>query len=103
LLTTRRGQQFNSMVWKDRDPLTSAGRNEIFVARRDAARPGLAEGARLRLRSEVGEYVGLCRLAEVALGTLQAYWADANVLVASGLDPRSKEPDYNARVELERV
>lgn len=102
-LTTRRGQQFNSMVFGDRDPLTGAGRNEIFVAPEDARRLGLREGDPLRLWSDVGEFRGVCRLDNVAFGTLQAYWPEANVLVPRALDPASKEPDYNVRVWLERA
>ncbi len=102
-LTTRRGQQFNSMLFAARDPLTGAGRKEVFVSPRDAGRLGLREGERVRLRSELGEFDGLCRLADVAPGTLQAYWPEANVLVPRRLDPASKEPDYNVQVSLERI
>jgi hypothetical protein len=55
------------------------------------------------LRSEVGEYRGVCRFADLAPGTLQAYWPEANVLLPRALDPASKEPDFNVRVILEGV
>ena len=57
----------------------------------------------MRLRSDVGEYEGVCRFADVAPGTLQAYWPEANVLLPRTLDPASKEPDYNVRVFIEGV
>ncbi|MBF8306059.1 MAG: oxidoreductase alpha (molybdopterin) subunit, partial [Acidobacteria bacterium] len=41
-LTTRRGDQFNSMVYRDTDPLTGRGRGTVFFAAEDAARLGLA-------------------------------------------------------------
>ncbi len=102
-LTTRRGQQFNSMILGETDPLTGSGRHEVFVSRQDALRLGLREGETVRVRSEIGEYQGVCRLADVAPGTLQAYWPEANVLIARALDPASKEPDYNVFVRLEKV
>ncbi len=102
-LTTRRGQQFNSIVFGETDLLTGGRRNEIFVAPRDASRLGLREGDPLRLCSEIGEYQGVCRFADVAPGTLQAYWPEANVLITRRLDPGSKEPDYNVQVSLEKV
>jgi molybdopterin-dependent oxidoreductase alpha subunit len=100
-LTTRRGNQFNSMVFEEADPLTgSVRRDTVFVAPEDAARLELSDGAPVRLRSEVGEMRGICRVAPVKSGTLQAYWPEANALIASRLDPASKEPDYNAWVTL---
>jgi len=102
-LTTRRGQQFNSMVLGQIDLLTGAARNEILVSQHDASRLGLREGQKLCLRSELGAYVGVCRFADVAPGTLQTYWPEANVLLPRVLDPGSKEPDYNVRVWLEEV
>ena len=118
-LTTRRGRQFNSMLWDTADPLTgSTRRDEIFVAPEDAARLGLRDGDAVRVRATTGkeaettlvnanpapyEFRGICRLARVAPGTLQAYWPEANVLITSRLDPASHEPDYNAWVILEKV
>lgn len=108
-LTTRRGRQFNSMLWDTADPLTgSTRRDDIFVAPEDAARLGLRDGDAVRVRAAAGNPVpreirGVCRLARVAPGTLQAYWPEANVLITSRLDPASHEPDYNAWVVLEKV
>ncbi len=101
-LTTRRGQQFNSMLWKDRDSLTGARRTDILISPTDAQRLGLAEGTTVRLRSKTGAFEGVCRFADVAAGTLQAYWPEANVLIPRVLDPQSKEPDYNVHVQLEK-
>ncbi len=103
-LATRRGKQFNSMVYEDEDRITGTRRRDaIFIAPEDAARLGLSEGAGVRLRSAAGEMRGVCRIAPVKAGTLQAYWPEANALISSRLDPASHEPDYNAWVELERV
>jgi molybdopterin-dependent oxidoreductase alpha subunit len=116
-LTTRRGKQFNSMVWDTADPLTgSTRRDDVFVAPEDAARLGLRDGDPILLRASKGAsgksgsspdpskvFRGVCRLAPVAPGTLQAYWPEANVLISSRIDPASKEPDYNAWVALEKT
>ena len=39
LLATRRGKQFNSMVQRDRDPLTGAERDHVFIAPRGRRAP----------------------------------------------------------------
>jgi predicted molibdopterin-dependent oxidoreductase YjgC len=54
-VATRRGKQFNSMVFGETDPLTGAARDAVYVDEADASALGLAEGAEVVLRSEVGE------------------------------------------------
>ena len=55
LLSTRRGKQFNSMVFRDRDPLTGAHRDALFISADDAGRIGVTEGDPLLVRSACGE------------------------------------------------
>jgi molybdopterin-dependent oxidoreductase alpha subunit len=108
-LTTRRGKQFNSMLWDARDPLTGAARRDaVFISPEDAHRLRLRHGDAVLLRARNGaspaaspSFRGVVHLADVKPGTLQAFWPEANVLLASRLDPESREPDYNAWVTLE--
>ncbi|HEX6803045.1 MAG TPA: FdhF/YdeP family oxidoreductase [Terriglobales bacterium] len=103
LLATRRGKQFNSMILADKDPLTGAARDEIFVSEEDALRLGLRNGQSISLRNELGELPGRVKIDRVKPGSLQAHWPEANVLIPAGrLDP-SGVPDYNATVELVAV
>ncbi|HEV8111295.1 MAG TPA: molybdopterin dinucleotide binding domain-containing protein, partial [Planctomycetota bacterium] len=102
LLATRRGKQFNSMIQRDRDPLTGADRDHVFVSREDAARLGLAGDDPLVLRNAHGELRGRAFLADVAPGTLQAHWPEANVLIPAGRVAKDGGvPDYNAEVTIE--
>jgi molybdopterin-dependent oxidoreductase alpha subunit len=103
-LSTRRGKQFNSMVYADRDPLTGADRDAVFIDGADAAALGLGDGDRVRLRSETGAFEGTLKTVRLAPRTLQVHWPEGNVLVASGpahRDDASKVPDYNAIVSIE--
>jgi molybdopterin-dependent oxidoreductase alpha subunit len=110
-LATRRGKQFNSMVYSERDAITGNRRRDaIFIAAEDAARLGLREGDAITLRAtaenggSAGRTLrGVARIAPVRAGTLQAYWPEANVLISNRLDPASKEPDYNTWVTLEKA
>ena len=100
LLSTRRGKQFNSMVLAEKDPLTGARREEIFISREDAERLGLRDGDEITLRNGLGELQGRVKIARIKPGCLQAHWPEANVLIPAGrLDP-SGVPDYNATVEV---
>lgn len=101
-LSTRRGKQFNSMVQRDRDPLTGARREDIFIARSDAKRLGIAHGAPLTLRSPSGRFSGRAFFADVAPGTLQGHWPEVSGLIPHGhVDAGGGVPDYNALVVIE--
>jgi molybdopterin-dependent oxidoreductase alpha subunit len=103
-LTTRRGKQFNSMAQGGRDRLMgSRGRDDVLMSPADAAHLGLADGDPVRLRSEVGEWVGVTRAAPMKERHLQAYWPETNGLIPRHFDPVSGEPDYNVMVSAERV
>ncbi len=103
-LSTRRGKQFNSMVWRDRDPLTGATRDALFLSADDATALGVVEGAALVVRAESGATVqARAHVAPIRAGNVQMFWPEANVLIAAGRrDPVSGVPDYNAVVEISR-
>jgi molybdopterin-dependent oxidoreductase alpha subunit len=104
LVSTRRGKQFNSMVKREIDPLTGAGRDAVLINRDDAARLGVANGQRIRLVSESGSFEGRALHAAIKAGNLEVHWPEGNVLLpGDSLDPESLEPDYNATVTIERV
>jgi molybdopterin-dependent oxidoreductase alpha subunit len=104
LLSTRRGKQFNSMVWSDVDPLTGAGRDALFVSEDDAHALGVGNGDRVIVRSPHGEMPARVHLAPIRPGNVQAFFPEANPLLAPGhRDPESGVPDYNAVVEVEPI
>lgn len=101
LLSTRRGKQFNSMVWKEKDPLTGAARDALFMAREDAEVLALSDGDAVTVRSATGEMPARVKVTAIRPGNVQAFWPEANVLVAGGVrDAPSDVPDYNAVVEV---
>jgi len=100
-VSTRRGKQFNSMLWQDRDPLTGARRDDVLMSREDSERLGVREGDRVLLRSPVGSLEGRVRVAPIRARNLQVHWPEGNVLVARDrTDERCGIPDYNAVVEV---
>jgi molybdopterin-dependent oxidoreductase alpha subunit len=103
-LSTRRGKQFNSMVWRDRDPLTGATRDAVFLSADDAIALGVTEGEALVVRSESGAtFRARAHVAPIRPGNVQMFWPEANVLIAAGRrDAVSGVPDYNAVVEISR-
>jgi molybdopterin-dependent oxidoreductase alpha subunit len=65
-VATRRGKQFNSMVFGAYDPVTGADRDDVFIDAADARELGLVEGDRVTLRSDTGAYTGRLRFARLA-------------------------------------
>jgi len=105
-VSTRRGKQFNSMVYDDVDPLNGARRDDVFVSHRDAMRLGLSDGDAIVLRSEAGSFRGRVRREKLPPGSLQVHWPEGNVLIPMGpehREPRSNVPDYTAVVTLEKA
>jgi predicted molibdopterin-dependent oxidoreductase YjgC len=101
ILSTRRGKQFNSMVWAEKDPLTGAGRDALFVADADAAAMGVTEGDAVLVRSDHGELRARIHVAAIRPGNVQAFFPEANPLLSATVrEPQSGVPDYNAIVEV---
>jgi len=101
VLSTRRGKQFNTIVYGDVDPLTGAPRDAVLINPDDAAERHLRAGDAVTLANDHGRFAGRVFLAPIARGNLQVHWPEGNVLIARGvLDATGGVPDYNARVRL---
>jgi molybdopterin-dependent oxidoreductase alpha subunit len=100
VLSTRRGKQFNSMVWKDGDPLTGANRDALFLADEDARALAVHHGDPVLVRSPHGEMRCRVHIAAIRPGNVQAFFPEANVLLSGSRRDASGVPDYNALVEV---
>lgn len=101
ILSTRRGKQFNSMVFKDVDPMTGAGRDALFLAAADASRLGVGNGAPVVVRSAHGQVDAHAHITDMVAGNVQMFFPECNPLLRAGArDPESGVPDYNAVVEI---
>jgi molybdopterin-dependent oxidoreductase alpha subunit len=102
VLSTRRGKQFNTMVHMERDPLTGADRDALFMAPADIDRLGLRDGDRVVVSSAVGRMDARLRASDLRTGNVQVFFPEGNVLLRAGRrDPSSGVPDYNAVVTVE--
>lgn len=105
-VSTRRGKQFNTMIWAATDPLTGAGRDAVLLDAADAAALGLREGDRVRLDSGAGSMEGRARVVSLPTGTAQVHWPEGNVLLPGGSrhrDPRSGIFDDHVVVRVTRL
>ena len=103
-VSTRRGKQFNTLIYDEVDPLTGAARNAVFMSPDDAADLHLAGNDRVRLANEHGTFDGRIFLAPIARGNLQIHWPEGNVILPRGVyETMGGVPDYNAKVRIEKV
>jgi anaerobic selenocysteine-containing dehydrogenase len=104
IVSTRRGKQFNSLVYAEIDPLNGAPRDAVLMNADDATALSLSHNERVVLRNELGRYEGRVFLAPIARGNLQIHWPEGNVIIRRGVvDQAGGVPDYNARVSVEKV
>jgi molybdopterin-dependent oxidoreductase alpha subunit len=102
-VSTRRGKQFNTLIYADVDPLNGAPRDAVLMNADDAARLHLRTGDKIALVNDVGRYEGSACLAPIAPGNLQVHWPEGNVIIQRGVvDKIGGVPDYNAVVRIER-
>jgi molybdopterin-dependent oxidoreductase alpha subunit len=103
VVATRRGKQFNTLVYAEIDPINGAPRDAVLMSAEDAARLGLAQNDRISLTNGTGRFEGRVFLAPIAPGNLQIHWPEGNVIIPRGVaDPAGGVPDYNARVAVEK-
>ena len=102
-VSTRRGKQFNTLIYDDLDPLTGAGRRAVFMNPDDAAEMHLMNRDPIELVNEEGNFEGEVFLAPLARGNLQVHWPEGNVLIRRGVyDSMGGVPDYNAFVRVKK-
>ena len=102
-VSTRRGKQFNTLIYADVDPLNGAARDAVLMNEEDAGRLHVRAGDRIALVNDVGRFEGRAFLAPIAPGNLQIHWPEGNVIIQRGVvDKTGGVPDYNAVVRVER-
>lgn len=103
-VSTRRGKQFNSLIYDETDPLTGAQRDAIFISADDAARLNLQQNDRAALVNEFGRFEGRIFIAPIAPGNLQVHWPEGNVLIRRGVyDKVGGVPDYNSQARIVKL
>src|SRR5262249_26034381 len=94
VVATRRGKQFNSLIYAETDPLNGAPRDAVLINPEDAARLHLVQNDRVRLSNDTGRFDGRVFLAPIACGNLQIHWPEGNTLIRRGLtEPSGGVPD----------
>jgi molybdopterin-dependent oxidoreductase alpha subunit len=103
ILSTRRGKQFNTLIYDEIDPLTGAARDSVLINPEDAAALHLTNNDHIALVNDLGRFEGRVFLAPIARGNLQVHWPEANHIIRRGVtDALGGVPDYNAVVTIQK-
>ncbi|MEZ4632558.1 MAG: FdhF/YdeP family oxidoreductase [Deinococcales bacterium] len=98
IIVTRRGKQFNSIVHQDLDPMNQKERDAVLISAQDAERLSLKDGDKVVLENDFGQFSGVLSISNLASGSLQVHYPEANVLVDPKL--RSKLAQIPAYKEV---
>jgi predicted molibdopterin-dependent oxidoreductase YjgC len=103
-VSTRRGKQFNSLIYAEIDPLNGAPRDAVLMNPDDASNLHLIQNDRIALTNDLGRYEGRVFLAPIARGNLQIHWPEGNIIIRRGvIEPTGGVPDYNAKAKIEKI
>ncbi len=103
-LRSRRGKQFNTLIYAEVDPLNGASRDAVLMSADDAGHLRLLHGDAIVLRNRLGTFEGRVFIAPIARGNLQIHWPEGNHLIARDRhDSDSGTPDYTTRVSIEKL
>ncbi|MDP6687507.1 MAG: FdhF/YdeP family oxidoreductase [Acidobacteriota bacterium] len=101
-VSTRRGRQFNSLIYGEVDPINNAGRDSILMNPEDAGDLKFSQHQKVKLISKTGVFEGRILFASIARGNLQVHFPEGNVLIPRGIvDAGGGVPDYNTEVRVE--
>ncbi|MHA6690051.1 FdhF/YdeP family oxidoreductase [Devosia sp. A449] len=97
LATVRSEGQFNTIIYEDKDSYRGgAGRHAVFLNGEDMAAFGVREGQSVTLASDTGRMTAIVTQFDLPRGSAMAYYPEANVLVGTAVDPRSKTPAFKS-------
>jgi len=104
VVSTRRGKQFNSLIYAEIDPINGAQRDAVLMNPDDAEALQLMNNDSVVLTNDVGRYKGHVFFAPIARGNLQIHWPEGNVIIRRGVvDKGGGVPDYNAHVTVRKI
>jgi molybdopterin-dependent oxidoreductase alpha subunit len=103
-VTTRRGKQFNSMIYSETDPFNGAGRYDVLMHEQDARQLSLTEGEAIVVYNSAGTFHGRVKLDQVKPGNIQVHWPEGNMLIPKGVyEQYAGIPEYNTAVVVEKA
>lgn len=103
-ITSRRGKQFNSMIYSEIDPFNGGHRHDIIMNSQDAASLAITEGESIVIYNKFGMLQGKAKFDNISKGNIAVYWPEGNVLFRKGIyEKHAKIPEYNTVAIVEKA
>lgn len=103
-LTSRRGKQFNSMVYNETDPFNGAERYDVLMNKEDANDLSIQEGEGIVVYNQFGVFQGRAKFVDIARGNLGIFFPEGNFLLPKGrYEKYAGIPDYNIACHVEKA
>lgn len=103
-VTTRRGKQFNSMIYDERDPFNAADRDDVLMSEEDGLEYDIAEGDPIVVYNQHGMFKGQAKFVPLKKGNIELHWPEGNVVIPQGVyEDFSGIPEYNTTVIIEKA
>jgi anaerobic selenocysteine-containing dehydrogenase len=104
VVTSRRGKQFNSMVYNETDPFNKAERYDVLMNAEDARELSIAEGEGIVVYNGFGVFQGKSKFEDIARGNLAVHFPEGNFLLPRGrYEKYAGIPDYNITATVEKA
>ncbi|MFC0300247.1 FdhF/YdeP family oxidoreductase [Virgibacillus soli] len=103
-VTTRRGKQFNSMIYGEKDPFNDADRYDVLMNEKDGEKHQIAEGEAIVVYNKYGTFNGRAKFVPIREGNIEVHWPEGNVLIEKGVyEEFAGIPEYQAAAIVERA
>lgn len=103
-VTTRRGKQFNSMVYSDKDPFNNADRYDVLISEEDCKELNIAEGEAIVVYNKYGTFHGRAKFTPIKSGNIELHFPEGNALIPMSVyEQYAGIPEYQAAVIVEKA
>ncbi len=103
-VTTRRGKQFNSMIYGEKDPFNDADRYDVLMNEDDGKSHDISEGDSIVVYNKFGMFTGRAKFVPVRSGNIQVHWPEGNALIEDGVyEEFAGIPEYHTAVIVEKA
>jgi molybdopterin-dependent oxidoreductase alpha subunit len=103
-VTTRRGKQFNSMIYSETDPFNGADRYDVLMNQEDTEELKLKEGDAIVVYNQFGLLHGRAKPVPIGRGNIEVHWPEGNSLIPKGVyEPMAGIPEYNTTAVVEKA
>lgn len=103
-VTTRRANQFNSMIYGEKDTFNAADRYAVLINENDAKEHDIEDEEAIVLYNQYGTFHGRAKYALIKEGNIGLHWPEGNPLIPEGVyEEHAGIPEYSTAVIAEKA